>query len=59
MNITDDLSFDEWFQQMVEACRQQGYEGPIDKYSQEWSYEDGDTPEQAAFAFLTEINYRS
>ena len=41
MNITDDMSFDEWFDSFVTQCGIHGYEGPIDKYTFEADYEDG------------------
>ena len=57
MDITDDLSFDEWFDIFTDKCRQLGYTGPIDKYTFESDYEvEGKTPEFAAEEFVAEMN---
>jgi len=51
-----DLGFDEWFDLFTDKCKQRGYIGPIDKYSFEWNWEDGETPEYAAEEFVKEMN---
>lgn len=49
-----DYDFDTWFELFVDKCRQLNYVGPIDKYSFEWNWEDGETPEGAAELFVKE-----
>jgi len=51
-----DMEFDEWFDIFVANCKSQGYKGPIDKYSFECDWEDGQTPEYAAQEFVKEMN---
>lgn len=52
----NDLEFDEWFDLFSRRCRTYGYNGPIDKYSFEWNWEEGETPEYAAEQFVKEMN---
>ena len=57
MNITDDMSFDEWFDIFVDTAKNLGYDGPIDKYTFESDYAiDNRTPEAAAKLFVNEMN---
>lgn len=58
MNITDDLSFDQWYEVFVQTCIDLGYTGPMDKYSFEWNFEDGETPEAAAKNFVDQMNIK-
>lgn len=51
-----DFDFDTWFDIFQDKCRSLGYEGPIDKYSFEWNWEDDETPEYAAEEFVKEMN---
>ncbi|MEO0626652.1 MAG: hypothetical protein AAFY91_06665 [Bacteroidota bacterium] len=57
MNITDDLSFEEWFDLFLDRVRKHhNYNGQIDKYSFESDYEiDNKTPEQSADEFVAEV----
>lgn len=56
MDIQQDLSFDEWFDIFKSTCLlEHGYQGPIDKYTFEWNYEEGETPEYAAANFIQEM----
>ena len=52
----NDLSFNEWFDLFTSICDSLGYDGPIDKYSFEWNWEEGETPEKAANDFVGEMN---
>lgn len=54
--MNEDLSFDEWFDLLTDKCRNLGYNGPIDKYTFEWDYDEGKTPEFAAEEFVKEMN---
>lgn len=54
-NDNNDLSFDEWYELFKDKSRSLGYKGPIDKYSFEWNYEEGETPEFAAEQFVKEM----
>jgi len=54
--MEQDFDFDTWYDIFVNKCRSLGYKGDIDKYSFEWNYEDGETPEKAAEDFVNEMN---
>ena len=54
--MNDFGSFDEWFDVFLDKVRASGYNGPVDKYSFEWNWEDGETPEYAAEEFVNEID---
>ncbi len=54
--LTNDIDFDSWFDIFQERCQKSGYRGPIDKYSFEWEWESGKTPEAAADEFVEEMN---
>ena len=57
MNISDDMSFDEWFDIFIDHARKKlQYNGPIDKYTFEADYEEGKTPEASAEDFVNEQN---
>jgi hypothetical protein len=58
MDITDDMSFDEWFDIFQDRMRKhQGYTGSIDKYSFESEYEiELKTPEAAADDWHKELS---
>ena len=57
MSMNEDYgSFDEWFDSFVENCRILGYSGPIDKYTFESDYEDGEYPDTSAEEFVKEMN---
>lgn len=56
LNLNDDLSFNDWFELFRDKARSMGYKGPIDKYSFEWNYDEGETPESAAISFVQEMN---
>lgn len=51
-----DFEFDEWFDIFTDYCRKTlNYEGAIDKYTFEWNWENGETPEYAAEQFVKEM----
>jgi len=55
-DTTQDFEFDEWFDLFKKHCLLElGYSGPIDKYTFEWNWEDGETPEYAAEEFVKEM----
>lgn len=51
-----DMEFDQWYDIFLGKCNSLGYSGAIDKYSFEWNWEDGETPEFAAEEFVKEMN---
>lgn len=53
--MIQDFDFDTWFDLFADRCKLLGYYGPIDKYSFEADYEDGETPEFAAERFVSEV----
>lgn len=53
--MNEDLSFDEWFDIFQSKCKALGYNGNIDKYTFEWDYEEGKTPEYSAEEFVKEM----
>lgn len=55
MDITDDLTFNEWFDSFVGKCKELNYTGPIDKYTFEADYLENKTPEAAAKEFVDEV----
>ncbi len=55
-DIQHDFDFDTWIDLFTDYCRSQGYTGPIDKYSFEFDWETGQTPEESARTFINEIN---
>ena len=56
MDLQDDIDFDTWFDLFIgHAQIQLCYTGAIDKYSFEWNYEEGQTPESAAEEFVKEM----
>ena len=54
--MEQDFDFDTWFDLMMDKCRSLGYNGTIDKYTFEWNWEEGETPEKAAEDFVKEMN---
>jgi hypothetical protein len=50
-----ELDFDVWFDIFQDKCRSLGYNGLIDKYTFEWNWKEGETPEKAAEEFVTEM----
>lgn len=49
------LDFDSWFNIFTDKARKLEYQGPIDKYSQEWDWHYGKTPEASAEDFVKEM----
>jgi hypothetical protein len=56
MGISDDMSFDEWFDIFMDETKKLGYHGSIDKYTFESDYENDKTPELTAKEFVNETN---
>ena len=56
MGISDDISFDEWFDIFIDETKKLGYTGQIDKYTFESDYENDKTPEFSAMEFVSEMN---
>lgn len=56
MDSINDLDFDTWFDIFIDKCKELGYKGPVDKYTFEWNWEEGETPEYAAEQFVKEMN---
>lgn len=54
--MEQDLSFDEWFDIFLDKTKQLGYHGPVDKYTFEFDYETGVTPEKSATDFVKEMS---
>lgn len=55
MNTIQDFDFDTWFDFFLVACKRLEYTGAVDKYTLEWNWEDGETPEYAAEQFVKEM----
>lgn len=52
-----EMDFESWFDIYVDHARGQlKYQGPIDKGSASMDYENGKSPEEAAKAFVEEMN---
>ena len=56
MNNANNIDFDQWFDIFQSKVKALGWTGPIDKYTFEWNWEDGETPEKAAEDFANEMN---
>ena len=53
--MKDIEEFDIWFDIFLGHTKILGYTGPVDKYTFEWNWEDGETPEYAAEQFVKEM----
>ena len=53
--MRDFKDFDEWFDCFTLELKEEGYKGPVDKYSFEWNWEEEQSPEWAVYEFLEEI----
>lgn len=56
MSIKDEMTFDQWFYAFKAECIELKYFGPIDKYSFKENYEAEETPVDAAFEFVEDMN---
>lgn len=56
MDTIQDFDFDTWFNIFLDKCKELGYTGEVDKYTFEFNWEEGETPEFAAEEFVKEMS---